>query len=75
MSLIQIKNRWTDKVIYECECKTIRECVEKAIEEGADLRSANLWGTNLNCIYYKTKVTKKQKEQIVNNDLFEVKEE
>ena len=42
---------------------------------GADLRGANLSEADLNCIFYKTKLTKKQKEQIINTDLFEVKDE
>jgi len=30
---IQIKNRYTDEVIYECEAENIKEAVEKAIEK------------------------------------------
>lgn len=54
---IQIKNRYTDEVIYECEAETIKEAVEKAVKEkanlwkanlsGADLRGANLLGADL----------------------------
>ena len=103
---IQIKNRYTEKVIYECKAKNIKEAVEKAVKEkvslfGADLRGANLWEANLrranlrranliganlieadlrganlsradmNAVFYKTKITKEQK-QIVESDLFEV---
>ena len=39
-------------------------------EDGGE--RADLWGADLNCIFYKTKVTKKQEEQIYNSDLFEV---
>jgi uncharacterized protein YjbI with pentapeptide repeats len=38
----------------------------------ADLREANLRGADLNCIFYNTKVTEKQKEYIINGDLFKV---
>ena len=47
----------------------------KANLRGANLRGANLSEADLNCIFYKTKLTKKQKEQIINTDLFEVKDE
>lgn len=79
---IQIKNRYTDEVIYECEAENIKEAVEKAIKEGADLREANLIGANLceanlsgadlNAVFYKTKITKKQKKIIEESDLFEI---
>ncbi len=42
---------------------------------GADLREANLRGADLITVFYKTKVTKKQKEQIIDSDLFEVYED
>ena len=37
----------------------------------ADLRGADLRGTKLNCIYHKTKITEKQKTEII-GDLFEI---
>ena len=48
---IQIKNRYTDEVIFECE-GSIKEAVEKAVREKANLREADLiradlWGANL----------------------------
>ena len=119
---MEIKNRYTNKVIFECEAESIKVCVEKAVKNrvnlnGADLKwadlnganlseadlsetnlnganlskanlsEANLWKANLseadlrwvnlskadlNAIYYNTKVTAKQKRQIVESDLFEV---
>ena len=56
---IQIKNRYTDKIIIEGEYKDIKECVEqnkanlrradlrKADLSEADLREANLCGADL----------------------------
>ena len=144
---MEIKNRYTNKVIFECEAESIKVCVEKAVKNrvdlsdadlngadlrwanlsevnlseanlngadlsGADLSEADLWRANLskadlnganlseanlnganlseadlwranlskanlskanlNAIYYNTKVTAKQKRQIVESDLFEV---
>ena len=45
----EIKNRWTGSVLfeYEKEDNTLKETVEKAIEEGANLEGANLGGANL----------------------------
>ena len=39
---IQIKNRYTDEVIYECEAESLKEVVKKAVKEEADLSWANL---------------------------------
>ena len=89
---MEIKNRYTNKVIFECEAESIKVCVEKAVKnranlseadlKWADLSEAYLWRANLseadlskanlNAIYYNTKVTAKQKRQIVESDLFEV---
>ena len=46
---IEIKNRWTGSVLfeYEKENNTLKETLEKAIEEGANLEGANLKGANL----------------------------
>ena len=41
MSLIQIKNRWTDAVLFEGDFATIRLCVEAARESGANLGGAD----------------------------------
>ena len=45
----EIKNRYTGSVLfeYEKEDNTLKETVEQAIKEGADLRGANLGGANL----------------------------
>ena len=94
---IKIKNRFSDEVIYEYEAESVKEAVEKAVKEKANLsranlREANLWGAdlsganlreanligadlreaNLNAVFYRTKVTEKQKKQIVESDLFEI---
>ena len=99
---MEIKNRYTNKVIFECEAESIKVCVEKAVKNrvnlngadlkwadlseanlseanlsetnlnGADLSEADLSKADLNAIYYNTKVTAKQKRQIVESDLFEV---
>lgn len=44
---IKILNRYTNEVIYFCEAETIKEAVEKAVKEGANLIGANLGGANL----------------------------
>lgn len=44
---IQIKNRHTEEIIYQGQFKTLKECLEQAIKENADLRNANLWNANL----------------------------
>ena len=47
MAKIEIKNRWTDSVIFNGEYYTIKEAVEAAVKQGANLRGANLRGANL----------------------------
>ena len=44
---IQIKNRYTEEVIFECEAKTIKEAVEEAVNSKANLSEANLSKANL----------------------------
>ena len=50
---VEIKNRWDGSVIYVAKgVKDVREAVEAARREGADLREANLrradlWGADL----------------------------
>jgi hypothetical protein len=44
---MQIKNRFTDAVIYEGEFASIRLCVEAAVRSGADLSGAYLSRANL----------------------------
>jgi len=39
---------------------------------GANLCEANLSGADLNAVFYKTKITKKQKKIIEESDLFEI---
>lgn len=45
--MIQIKNRYTDQVIFEVEAETLRETLQLAAKSGADLYGANLYGANL----------------------------
>ena len=46
---IEIKNRWTGKVLFEYEKvnNTIKETVVEAVKKGADLRGADLSGADL----------------------------
>lgn len=49
---MKILNRFTSTVIFECECETQEECVERAVWEKvslryANLRNADLWNANL----------------------------
>jgi len=44
---IQIKNRWSLEVIFECESDSIKDAVEIAIGSDADLRDANLRDADL----------------------------
>jgi uncharacterized protein YjbI with pentapeptide repeats len=44
---MKILKRYTNEVIYEADLLTIREVVQKAVSEGANLRRANLVGANL----------------------------
>ena len=37
-----IKNRITNKIIYKCNAKTLKEAVEKAVKEMIDLSYTNL---------------------------------
>ena len=43
----QIKSRYDDRVLYELECDSIKECVVSAVKSDADLRGANLYGADL----------------------------
>ena len=49
MKTIEIKNRFTNEVIFshECENNTIKITVEKAVEMRANLFGARLVGANL----------------------------
>ena len=47
MATIEIKHRHTNEVIYSCEAETIKEAVEKAVNEKASLAYANLSFTSL----------------------------
>jgi len=43
----EIKNRWSDEVLFSHECESIKEAVAAALDADADLRGANLRGANL----------------------------
>jgi hypothetical protein len=45
--MIQIKHRFTGKIIFEAKVKTIEECVLKAHEQGVSLENAELRNTEL----------------------------
>ena len=44
---MESKNRFTGKVLYSCGLNTIKEAVEQAVKEGANLREADLGRANL----------------------------
>jgi len=54
---IQIKKRFSDEIIFEYKCNTMKDCIEEALSKevnlegadlgGADLRWANLRGADL----------------------------
>ncbi|WP_181146473.1 pentapeptide repeat-containing protein [Burkholderia multivorans] len=44
---IEILNRWTLKVIFECEADSMKAAVELACKQGVSLRGANLSGADL----------------------------
>ena len=45
--MIEIKNRWTGKVIYTSQKETLREAVIEAVKSGANLSGANLRDADL----------------------------
>ena len=47
MAKIQIKLKWSNKILFEGEYSSTKECLEDASLRGADLRGANLRGANL----------------------------
>ena len=54
----QIKSRWTDAVLFECEIPddtpsglAVRVALEKAVEANANLSGADLRDANLSCAY------------------------
>ena len=48
---IEIKNRYTNEVIYSCEAETIKESIEKAVKENANLENADLRNADLRNAY------------------------
>jgi uncharacterized protein YjbI with pentapeptide repeats len=56
---ITIKNRWSGEAIYQSTKTTLKEAVEEAVENGADLYGADLREANLReANLYKTKLYK-----------------
>jgi len=53
MTLQQIKSRYDESVLFECEAASIREAVETACKSLANLKGANLKGANLYGAYLK----------------------
>jgi hypothetical protein len=47
MQVIEIRNRWTNEVLFSVEAETLRAACEAAIRAGANLRDANLSDANL----------------------------
>ena len=45
--IYEIKNRWTDVVIFSLDCSSWKICAEAAVKSGADLYGANLSGADL----------------------------
>ncbi len=46
--MIQIRNRYTGKIIYEAECRSVKACVELAVKNnGVNQKSAKMEGVNL----------------------------
>ena len=67
---MKIKHRITRKVLYESKKETLKETVIEAISKGAYLVGANLTGAHL----FGIKVTEKEKEQIIKELKWEVKQ-
>ena len=47
MQTFEIKNRWDGKVLFSADGETLRDAVQKAVREHADLRGADLRGADL----------------------------
>ena len=45
--LIEIKNRWTNNVMYTCEAANLKDALVKDISKNCTLHGANLGGANL----------------------------
>ena len=51
MSLMQIKHRWTNTVLFDGDFTTMKVCIEAARKKSADLRGADLRGAGLRGAY------------------------
>ena len=47
MMLQQIKSRYDNSVLFECEAKSIKECLVESLSKKADLSGADFYGANL----------------------------
>ena len=54
MMLQQIKSRYDNSVLFECEAKSIKECLVEAVSKNFNLRGANLRGANLSDAYLRS---------------------
>jgi uncharacterized protein YjbI with pentapeptide repeats len=45
--VIEIRNRWTNEVLFSVEAETLAEAVKAALASGANLSRADLYGANL----------------------------
>ena len=46
MAKFEIKSRWNGDVLFSLETKSLKLCIEAAVKSGADLRGADLRGSN-----------------------------
>ena len=47
----KILSRYDNSVLFECEAESVKECVEQAVSQKANLRDANLRDANLSDAY------------------------
>jgi len=45
--VFRIKHRFTGKILFELQCKSLKICIEAALKSGADLSGADLSGADL----------------------------
>lgn len=64
---MEIKNIFTNKVIFKSSHKTIKKTIVEAVKESANLSGANLYGANLCDTWFQnTKITYKNGTYLVN---------
>ena len=47
MALFEIRHNYTNQILFSLETESIKLCLERAVNSGANLREANLQGANL----------------------------